>query len=258
MSMRTALAHLVPHHGLAFRLARKIVNLHHGDNDFDFQTNGELRVMRTVLPHCRVVFDIGANVGEWTELALTINPNLQIHCFEPSAATFARLSALNLPANVTRNHFGLGSEAEERTLFVYAEGSGANSVHFRIGTPAAPIGEERISLRTFDDYTKDEVDFVKIDVEGNEVAVLRGASNALRAGRIGVVQFEYGGAYIDARVLLKDIFELVENLNRDYSFFKIFPDGPRPVPRYVQTLETFQYSNWLIARKDWVARLGSR
>jgi FkbM family methyltransferase len=258
-SLRKALAKALPSNDLAFRIARKIVNLHHGDNDCDLHTNGELRLARAVLPHCSVVFDIGANVGEWTELALTINPRASYHCFEPSNATFRILSAKPFPANVRRNHFGLSSAAEERTLFVYAEGMGSNSLYLRTGLDAKQEIEETIALRTFDDYCGEqqiaEVDLVKIDVEGHELSVLRGASRMLSEGRIGVLQFEYGGAYIDARTLLRDVWEHVLSLNPSYAFFKLHADGPHAVSRYEQTLETFQYSNWVIARSDWTAKL---
>ncbi|HYC60601.1 MAG TPA: FkbM family methyltransferase [Thermoanaerobaculia bacterium] len=244
---------------MAFRVARKIVNLHNGDNNCDIGTNGELLVARAALPHCGVVFDVGANVGEWTNLALTINPNATYHCFEPSQPTFAVLSRRSFPANAHRNPFGLGERTEERKLFVYAEGRGSNSLYYRNGLEEKQEFEEVISLRTLDDYSAtqniDSIDFMKIDVEGHELAVLRGASRMLAAGRIGVIQFEYGGCYIDARVLLKDIWEHVLSLNSSYSFYKIYPDGPRPIARYEQALETFQYSNWLITRSDWASRV---
>ena len=257
--LRKSAARVLPTQGFAFRVARKIVNLHNGDNDCDLETNGELLVATAVLPHCRVVFDVGANVGDWTSLALKINPNAQYHCFEPSLPTFRALSAHPFPANVTRNAFGLGAAAEERKLFVYGGGLGSNSLYFRTGLPDTQQFEETIAIRTLDDYCVEQsiesVDFVKIDVEGHELAVLKGASRMLTRGAIGAIQFEYGGCYIDARVLLKDIWEHVLSLNGSYSFYKIFPDGPRAVAKYEQKLETFQYSNWLIARSDWTQKL---
>ena len=259
---RKTLIRMLPRNNeLAFRVGRKLVNLYNGDNDCDFDTNGEATVARAVLPHCRVVFDAGANVGEWVAMALAIQPDAQYHCFEPSGATFRRLSERALPPNVHRNQFGLGSQNEERKLFVFGEAVGSNSLYLRVGTSDQQRGEEAIVLRTLDDYCAREsiaeIDFLKIDVEGHEVSVLQGASRMLGSRSIGVVQFEYGGSYIDARVLLKDVWELVAASGRDYSFYKIYPEGPRPVSEYRQTLETFQYSNWLIVRSDWTDRVGA-
>jgi FkbM family methyltransferase len=260
--LRDAVGRLLPRNDLAFRLARRIVNLHEGNNDCDMRTNGELRLARTVLPSSRVVFDVGANIGDWTEGALAINPRAQYHCFEPSRATFASLTARSFPGNVQLNAFGLGSAPEARTLFVFGTGGESNSLYRRVGTPSAQHEQESVVLRTLDDYCADagidEVDFVKIDVEGHELAALRGASRMLAAGRLGVVQFEYGGTYIDSRALLKDIWELVTDCHRGYAFYKLFPEGPRRVERYDQTLETFQYSNWVIATEQWAPRIDPR
>ncbi len=261
--LRKTLIRMLPRNSeLAFRVGRKLVNLYNGDNDFDFVTNGELTVARAVLPHCRVVFDVGANVGDWVAMALEIQPKARYHCFEPSGPTFRRLSERPLPPNVHRNHFGLGSRSEERKLFVYGEAVGSNSLYRRVGAPSEQRDEEPVIVRTLDEYcaekTITEIDFVKIDTEGHELFVLQGASRMLRSRSLGVVQFEYGGAYIDAHVLLKDVWELVAGSGGDYSFYKIYPDGPRLVRKYLQTFETFQYSNWLIVRSDWAGRVGAR
>ena len=94
---------------LLYRFCRKIVNRHDGDNDGDMHTNGELTLMRRHLPSAGVVFDVGANVGEWTAVAVGINPRASYHCFEPSPATFAVLAKRGFPANVRLNNFGLSS-----------------------------------------------------------------------------------------------------------------------------------------------------
>lgn len=258
--LRKAAAMFLPRNGFAFRVARKIVNLHHGDNDCELETNGELRLARAVLPQCRVIFDVGANVGDWTSLALEIQRDASYHCFEPSVPTFALLKERAFPSSVRRNAFGLSDAAEQRKMFVYAEGLGSNSLYFRTGLETTQELEETVSLRTIDDYCAeqkiDAIDFMKIDVEGHELSVLRGARQMLTEERIGLIQFEYGGCYVASRTLLKDIWDYVLGLSSSYSFYKLHSDGPHPVPRYDLTLETFQYSNWVVARKDWAPRLG--
>lgn len=84
-------------------------------------------------------------------------------------------------------------------------------------------------------------------MEGSELDVLRGAAGMLGGDRIQRIQFEYGGTYIDARILLKDIFDLLVPLG--FKIHKIYPKALRPVERYDQRLETFQYQN-LVALKD--------
>jgi FkbM family methyltransferase len=259
-SLRSAVTSLLPRRSrFAYRVANKLVNLYNGDNDSDIHTNGELRAAQLALPYAKVVFDVGANVGDWTELALAINPGAQLHCFEPSGPTFRKLSTHGFPQNVRLNHFGLGSASEERTMYVYDEAVGSNSLYRRVGLSADQRAEETVRLATFDDYCASEnverVDFVKIDVEGHELSVLRGAKRMLFESRVGVVQFEYGGCYIDARVLLRDIWQLVDEAKQGYAFYKIFPERLERIPEYRQTLETFQYSNWIIANPEWQRRL---
>ena len=65
----------------------------------------------------------------------------------------------------------------------------------------------------------------------------------LNQGRIHRIQFEYGGTYIDARILLKDMFDLLTPYG--YRLHKIYPNRLQPVERYDQRLENFQYQNWV-------------
>ena len=249
---RVLLALIPARSELVYRIARRIVNRYDGDNAGDMRSNGEERLARLVLPMAHVVFDVGANVGEWTASALDINRGAAFHCFEPSAVTFSRLSARQFPAAVTLNNFGFGAEAAEHELYVFDDGCGANSLYHRVGTDTSQLARERVRIETVDGYCASRgieyVDVMKLDVEGHEVAALRGARRMLAEGRIGLIQFEYGGTYIDARVLLKDVFALVDEANAGYAIYKVHPDLLRPVPRYDQRLETFQYSNWVIAR----------
>jgi FkbM family methyltransferase len=253
-----ALMRLMPDSELLYRLGRRVVNRYQSDNNIDLETNGELRLMETYLPRASVVFDVGANVGEWTARALQINAHAQYHCFEPSAKTFGALAARHLPGNVRINHFGLGDRAQERELHVFSDGCGANSLYDRVGTDEKAREVETIRLDTLDAYCAanavQRIGFLKIDVEGHELSVLRGAQAMLAEGNVDVVQFEYGGTYIDARVLLKDVFELVARINPRYRIHKLFPCGPRLVADYHQMYETFQYSNWALILDGGVAR----
>src|SRR3954452_6492034 len=84
-----------------------------GENNFDGYSNGELRLVRSIIDTCRVVFDVGANRGEWTETVLTLNAALEVHAFEPSPETFNELVRKQLPSSVRVNNVGLGEVPEE-------------------------------------------------------------------------------------------------------------------------------------------------
>lgn len=247
---------------LLYRFCRKVFHRVNGDNNDDIRTNGESVLMRRILPRASVVFDAGANVGDWTAEALAINAAAQYHLFEPSPTTFAHLQRRAFPANVRLNNIGLGADEGEMDLFIFGDGLGTNSLYDRRGTDAVERRRERVRITTLDAYCAghgiERIDFLKIDVEGHEIQVLRGAAGLFRARRIRIVQFEYGGTYIDARGLLKDVWELIAELDPQRTFFKLHPDGPRPVAAYRQELETFQYSNWVIAANDEIEGSRSR
>jgi FkbM family methyltransferase len=219
--------------------------------------NGELRYINQVLPNCSIVFDIGANIGDWTSLALKINPKLCVHCFEPSHATYQRLIGRKFPPSVICNNFGLSSKAETATLHVFAEGSGVNSLYRRRGLEdgwrlETQKCEETVNLEVLDQYCKrvgvSSIDYLKVDVEGHELEVFKGASKLLAGASIKRIQFEYGGCNIDAHVLLRDLFEFFQPFS--YDLYKIMPHGLTKVERYDQRLENFNYSNWAVIRKD--------
>lgn len=240
-----------------YYLCRHYVDRYNSENNHNISTNGELRFMRQILNNCRAVFDVGANTGEWATLALSINPNLSLHCFEPSYVTYQQLLARAFPPHIVCNNFGLGSVREQRTLYVFEDGAGINSLYMRNGledgwglTPQQRI--EVVQLNTIDNYCQEHgiasIDFLKIDVEGHELEVLRGASEMLAKDRIKTIQFEYGGCNIDSRVLLKDFFEFFRHL--PYALYKMYPKELRRVEHYDQRLENFQYQNWVVLRTE--------
>jgi FkbM family methyltransferase len=222
-----------------------------GENDPDAYSNGEYRVLRTVMPESRVVFDVGAHVGGWCEAALAINPALEIHAFEPARDSFAVLTAKRL-AQVKATNVGLGAAAEERELFSFGADTQLRSLYRREGLEddyklETPAAGEPVALITLDDYCAahgvERIDYLKIDTEGHDLQVLRGARGMLGRRAVRIIQFEYGQANIESRDLLKDFFAFF----RDYAYnlHKVHADGYSLHPRYNARLDNFQYQNWL-------------
>ncbi|MBK8637482.1 MAG: hypothetical protein IPN92_04070 [Chromatiaceae bacterium] len=75
------------------------------------------------------------------------------------------------------------------------------------------------------------------------MSVLQGAARMLEQERIERIQFEYGGTFIDARILLKDLFDILTPF--DYHLYKIHPNRLVAADRYEQRFENFQYQNWV-------------
>lgn len=241
------------HSGL-YRFCRRYVDRYNGDNDSNPALNGEYRFLTSELRNIGTgtVFDVGANVGDWTSFALQTNPRLHVHCFEPGAAAFAGLAGKSWPSNVRLNKVGLGEREAELDLNVIGGASGLNSLYIRHGIPAARNSEtEKIVVYSIDSYCRDHavdrLDLVKIDVEGHELAVMKGMTRMLSERRVSTIQFEYGGCALDAGVTLRDIWQFLEPFG--FRFYKLHRTGPRPVAEYHPALETFRYSNW-VARQS--------
>jgi len=220
--------------------------------------NGELRFLKKNLREKDIIFDVGANIGEWTRFVLNFNENIVIHCFEPSSKTFNLLMKNYFPINVICNNLGLSSQETEQELYSIKEGSGIGSLYKRIrffkkNTTDSKILTERVRLDTLDNYCKkkniDFISYLKIDVEGHEYEVFKGGKNLFKNSQINIIQFEYGGSFIDSHVFLKDIFDYFKDF--DYNFYKIFPNSIKQVKSYNAKHENFQYQNWLIIKKDY-------
>ena len=228
------------------------------EDNGDMTSNGELRLLKEVGNSIKVAFDVGANKGEWTANLLSVAPGVTcIHAFEPFRQSYDALSSRSFPKLVSLHRFGLSSRSGKAEIFSFEGRSALNSLHNRSGLengwdihPSSTTYE--VDLQTIDEFRAEhgiaEVDFLKIDTEGHEVAVLEGAKSTLRENAVKIAQFEYGGAYIDSRTLLKDVFELVAPYN--YKIFLINPNGLTAYPRYDQRLENFHYKNFVMFRQD--------
>lgn len=224
----------------------KYVDRFNGDNNSNPETNGEYIFLRDQLRG--VVFDVGANIGDWASFALATNQKINLHCFEPSAATYDKLAQKKWPSNVWLNNLGLGEVESVLELHIVDEGSGMNSLYARRGVDAArAIKKEQINITTIDGYCEkkgiSKIDLIKVDVEGHELAVFKGMSQMLAKGLVRAIQFEYGGCNLDAKVSLGDIWYFLKP--HGFRLYKLYPEGPRHVEKYQQSLETFKYSNWV-------------
>lgn len=248
---RKALAWL-PFNSHLFKFCQAYVSRHERTVSSNIEANGELRFMQQYLGDCRMVFDVGANIGTWAWRALNINPQIDLHCFEPGRQTYRHLLANNFPPNVHCNNIGLSSSCGEQELYVFERNSALNSLYRRTGLEdgwklETQKQSETIKLSTLDTYCKLHdvklIDLLKVDVEGHELEVFKGGTGLFQQQAIRMVQFEYGGCNIDSRVLLKDLFNFLQPSG--YRLYKILPHGLQPVARYDTRLENFQYQNWL-------------
>jgi len=188
--------------------------------------NGERWLLsRLADERIRTVLDVGANVGTWSLLAAELLPQARIYALEVVPATAGTLQA-RVGSHERIKCFNHGLAAQTGTLSVRYHAAASAHATFT-SYPHSWTGEliECTVLRG-DEFLRtqgiEEVDFLKLDVEGAEHLVLHGLEDHLRERRVRFVQFEYGRVNILTHFLLRDFYELFASYG--YVVGKIFPD----------------------------------
>ena len=113
-----------------------------------------------------------------------------------------------------------------------------------------------ITLDSYVEHAKlDKITLLKIDTEGHDLAVLRGAQKLIASHRIAAAQFEYNHRWIDARSYLRDSFELFQP--HGYCVGKLTPYGLEFYPMWEAELETFVEGNYVACLPHVAERLPS-
>jgi FkbM family methyltransferase len=176
-----------------------------------------------------------------------VNSAARIFAFEPHPQTYARLVS-KLP-NVRAFNVGIGERQCKLTLHDYADGSGSAHASFVDGVieniHRGKAVTWQVRVTTLDDIAAtegvDEIGLLKIDVEGMELAVLRGAQRLLERGAVKRIQFEFNEMNVLSRTLFADFHAL---LSPRYHLYRLLPHGWLSIDRYNPwTHEQFVFQN---------------
>lgn len=239
-----------------------------GHMNADFRRNGELRYLeawakavgRVPRSHPLVVFDIGANKGDFTGEVLRLlgDRELVVHCFEPNPETFEMLAERFGDEPRVRLVASALSDATGRLpLHEYRDVHGSGHASFLAETfrdiYAADARQIEVPVTTVDAYMAEagiaKVDYAKVDVEGYEKNVFGGMTGALARGVIERIQFEFNAHNAISGLTLFQIGRMLA----DYDIYKLLPNGTVPVPvsgaRYNARIEIFKYANYVAVRR---------
>ena len=179
------------------------------------------------LPDNAVVFDIGCSYGEYTiELIRKMGDRpYTVHCFDPVAdfCNIQRKEFGHLP-HIRINNFGMSNMRGEATFFRInapgnepAEGCSSLCLRPEFISNKWPYVPTLVQLDTLDNYISDNkinhIDLMKIDVEGNEYNIFRGAKDMFLNERVDVIQFEYNNCLRDMGAFMSDIIDYIEPFN---------------------------------------------
>ncbi len=223
--------------------------------------SGEQRFLRDYVAKrdAPVIFDVGANEGSYAADVLAENPRARIFAFEPHPRTYTRLSKrMSGHTNVMAVNAGCGSATGRLVLYDYAgsEGSAHASLHPGVietihHGSSEPLEVDVITLDEFAATNRiSSIDLLKIDTEGNELEVLKGASRLLSEGRVEAIQFEFNEMNLVSRVFLKDF----ANLLTGHTLYRMVPDGLVALGSYwPPAYEIFAFQNIVALPKQKVS-----
>lgn len=240
----------------AYRISRIITDCYENNVTFP-DINGEHYLLSVLQKHdLKVAFDVGANTGEYTKHLNALSPNTKIFSFEVSEPIFLALEKkLKVLKNVHIYNVGFSDFSGTVTVNYFPDSNSLTNIvdvekvySNSLGSIMPSIVPIRMTgnVITGDQFCREHniqnIDFLKIDVEGAEHTVLKGFSDALSKKRIRVLQIEYSIGNIFSQFLLKNIYEFFNE--KGYFVGKLHKRNV-DFSSYTPTMENFRVSNFV-------------
>ncbi|MDO9500070.1 FkbM family methyltransferase [Falsiroseomonas sp.] len=147
----------------------------------------ELRLVPFLADGSRASVDVGANRGVWSEVLR--RHSLRVHAFEPNPKIF-RLLRRAAGDGVTTHRIALSDRQGVAALMVPRGARGYSNQGASLNPEKIGVTAHRsvqVETRRLDDLDLGPVGFIKIDVEGHEMAVVDGAAETLRRDRPNLI-----------------------------------------------------------------------
>jgi FkbM family methyltransferase len=201
------------------------------------------------------VFDVGANIGDYSKMVLKYLPESTVYSFEPNPNTFKKLKDSSTSNRCFPVNLGLGDTIQESSIYSYENEHDSQHASLYEGVITGIHSSKKaikipIFISTLDAFCEEhkigKIDFLKIDTEGHELSVLKGAVSMLSKGSIDIIQFEFNEMNVISRVFLKDFYDLLEN---EYEFFRLDTKRLIPLNGYKASNEIFKFQNIVCIHK---------
>jgi FkbM family methyltransferase len=176
---------------------RRQLPFRHWLNVFEGGCENELRYFHQLVHDTDVAIDVGANEGLFS-YAMSKQFST-VHSFEINDELTNELAAYN-PGNIVIHHEGLSSRSGNATLYIpvlngrpltgWASLTSGNCPDTRVHVT------KEVTIRTLDELALAPVSFIKIDVEGHELEVLKGAANTIARNR-PILLMEVNAAHLE-------------------------------------------------------------
>lgn len=237
-----------------FSISLEALNIGTGGRHPD--KNGELWVLEYVLSayaqgEALTIFDGGAQIGVYTECVLKTLEKLgkigTVYGFEPSSNEYKQYAGNYSSRGVKTFNVALSDEVGTKNLYSPKNSTGLSSLH--VGNRKGEA--QQVKVTTIDVICGQKnirkIHFLKLDVEGNELSVLKGGKEIIKNDLIDFIQFEFGMCSLYAGVSFRDLFD---TLSEKYNVYRILCDGLEEIKNPSIKEEMFYTTNYLAQRKN--------
>jgi len=220
--------------------------------------SGESYLLKSILKKIdsegSIALDIGANEGHFIEDLLAGSRFLSVVGFEPHPSTFKRLATRyrTFSKRVKLYNVALGERNGTVGLYDYSNQDGSSHASVLPGVVSKIHGGDEIKIqvemKTLDTIEiNGNISLLKIDVEGLELDVIKGATRLLQKHAPRYLIVEFNEMNIRSRTYMQDLLELLP----DYEAYRILPGGKiiqLNTPYVALTHELFAYQNLFFER----------
>jgi len=202
---------------------------------------GEDKFFKFIKRRCKVVFDVGCAKSYFTNL-----DGVSVHYFDPVPECLDEIQARESNKEVYFNKFGLtdvpGSFPYYSEVMSFLDRR--KTLPHRVTEP-----DKYLELRRADEYVEkhaiNSIDFLKVDVEGYEMNVFKGFGDHIK--KVNIIQFEYGGCWIDNETKLTDAVSYLEDAGF-VGFSRIYEGGVIPITQPI--VDDYEFSNIVCYNKN--------
>jgi FkbM family methyltransferase len=207
-----------------------------------------------------LIFDVGANVGEFSKAVLDLWPKANLVAFEPNPYCWGHLAEAIGHDRI--REYGLSSKKETKTMYMNGgtdllasiynrdlsyQGQDFGSIEFDADFELLAGQDELQKIHVAKINRDHNLDLLKIDAEGHEYDVLRGASFRISDGSIRNIYWEFNSCNLDSRTFFKDFWDL---LSKSYDIYRVWPGNQvQEITKYSPELEDF------VAHRDFWAKI---
>ena len=194
------------------------------------------------------VIDVGANYGDYSNLADSILNVKKIYAIDAVPLCCSSMKErFNDRPHIKVLNLTLGATTKSATfheLKLVKDKTVMNAMSSVVARPVfqqdrLKVKAKQVELTPLDSLFSTPIDLLKIDAEGYDLEVLKGAKTLLRKNLINYIQFEYGAATKDAGLKLDDFIVFLKQFN--YSVYSLDVNGFTKIDKFV---DDFRWVNF--------------